>query len=495
MPNAFASLMLMTWPLVCLVLLRRMPLERGLIWCLLGGYLLLPPVANFDLPLVPAMDKDSIPTLSAVLILVLVLRKPLSPLPDNTTARVLVLIFLFSVIPTVITNGDPTAYYPADTSAALRDTGVRLPGMSVHDMLAVTVDQAIKLLPFLLGRQFLGSDKGLHELILAMMIGGLIYSIPALIEVRLSPQLNIWIYGFFQHNFDQMMREGGFRPLVFLPHALWLALFMVTALLSTGALARHAADRDKARLLIATVYLAGVLFLCKSLASQLYAIVFLPLVLVTGARTQLRIAALLALIAIIYPVLRNAGLIPLEAILEQAAAIDPDRANSLAYRVNNEQLLLQRAHDKPWFGWGGWGRNLMIDPVTGGTLTIPDGRWIILFGIYGWFGYVAEMGLLALPLLLLWWHTRRGRPSRFSPYTTTVAVVLAVTMIDMLLNDTLIPLTWLCAGALLGYTERLTQPARVPLQDRATAEGPRPLFGKGPAIGGRGGPKPPKTVL
>ncbi|TDK52119.1 hypothetical protein [Antarcticimicrobium luteum] len=482
MPNTLASIVLLTWPLVCLVLLKRMPLERGLIWCILGGYLLLPPRVAFDLPLVPAMDKDSLPSVSAFLIVALVLGHRISLWPQSRLARGLIVLFLIGTVPTVLSNGDPALYFaPGSTEAG----PFQIPGLNLRDLASLTIKQAIVLLPFLLGRQFLASETGLRELLLAMMVGGLIYSVPALLEVRLSPQFNTWIYGFFQHSFEQMMRDGGFRPIVFLQHALWLALFMVYALLSSAALLRQAADSKKARLILTVVYLAGVLFLCKSLASQLYALVFLPVILIADPRMQLRITAILALIAVTYPVLRNTGMIPLDAILERAMAINPDRAASLAYRFENEQILLDRAGEKTWFGWGGWGRNLLHDPESGRSATVPDGRWIIVFGTYGWAGYIAEMGLLALPLLLLWRRTRAGLPAHFSPYAASVAILLAVTMMDMLLNATLIPLTWMCAGALLGYSEQIGQPARPGTPSLASAPAPRPLFGKGPAIGRR----------
>ena len=35
-----------------------------------------------------------------------------------------------------------------------------------------------------------------------------------------------------------MIREGGFRPIVFLQHGLWLALFVCTSLMAAIALAR-----------------------------------------------------------------------------------------------------------------------------------------------------------------------------------------------------------------------------------------------------------------
>ena len=482
MPNAFASFMLMTWPLVCLLLLRRLPLERGLIWCILGAYLLLPPKAEFDLPLIPPMDKASIPNLSVLVILALVLRVRPLLLPRNRVAAGLVIMYVFGVVFTVLTNSDPVIYSdPMDASVFHRVSGLRL-----HDTLSAVVDKVIVLIPFLLGRQLLGSDKGLRELLLAIAIGGLAYSLPSLVEVRLSPQINTWVYGFFQHSFEQMMRQGGFRPIVFLPHGLWLALFMLSALLATAALSRQATGPTQLKFVIATIYLIAVLYLCKSLASQLYALVLLPLALFSDPRQILRVTAMMALIAVSYPILRQLELIPLDAILERATAFDPERARSLEYRFNNEEILLDRAREKPLFGWGGWGRNLMLAPETGAVVTIPDGRWIIVFGTFGWTGYIAEMGLLALPLILLWRRSRRGLPRGLSPAAAAVALIVAVTMVDMLLNATLVPLIWMCAGALLGHAEQLrsTVPGRHESKPVSPPK-PEPLFGSGPAIGHR----------
>ena len=137
--------------------------------------------------------------------------------------------------------------------------------------------QMLALVPFLLARQFLSSEQGLREILLALMVGGLIYSIPSLIEIRLSPQINVWIYGFFQHSFEQTIRAGGYRPIVFLPHGLWLALFMCTALLSAAALARHTRAIDRWKMLLLVAYLAVLLVMSKSLASLAYGIVLVPL--------------------------------------------------------------------------------------------------------------------------------------------------------------------------------------------------------------------------
>ncbi len=478
MPNTLAYLMLMIWPLVCLALFRRLSLERAMIWSIVGGYLVLPPLAEFDFPLVPGMDKFSIPNVSAFVICVFVLQKKVAIWPQSAIARMLTALFVLSVIPTVATNNDPLLFRVMPNSDSIPFIVGQLPALTARDLFSVLVGQIIVLLPFLMARQYLSTPEGLRDLVLALAVAGLVYAIPALIEIRLSPQINIWVYGFFQHSFTQMMRDGGFRPIVFLPHALWLALFMVMALVSAATLARNTTGNSRKRWLMATGFLGVVLLLSKSLASLAYGLAFTPAILLLSRKMLIRLSMLLALIAVSYPMLRNADVIPLERILEQARAIDPKREQSLAYRFNNENRLLERADEKPLFGWGGWGRNLLRNPESGKIETIPDGRWIIVFGSSGWVGYIAEMGMLAFPLLLLGWRMRKLPNERISPFVAPIAVILAATMADMLLNATLIPITWMCAGAILGYAERLKQPRQ--------HEAREPAFGGGPVIGQTG---------
>ncbi|MGJ8625641.1 MAG: hypothetical protein ACSHXB_01670 [Sulfitobacter sp.] len=455
MPNSIAYLMLLLWPFVTLVLFRTQKLERALIWSILGGYLFLPPLAEFNLPLVPAMDKVSIPNLSVLLVLAFGMKEKLNFIPSSRAALWLIIGLVLSAIPTVLTNGDPIVFQIMGNAEPIMFMTDQLPGQSIRDVGSVLIAQMLTLVPFLLARQFLASEQGLKEILLALMVGGLIYSVPSLIEIRLSPQINVWVYGFFQHSFEQTIRAGGYRPIVFLPHGLWLALFMCTALLSAAALARQSQAIDRWKVLLLVGYLAVLLVLCKSLAALTYGIALLPLVLFAPLRWQLRVALIFAVIAVVYPMLRNAGLVPLDAILAQAEALSPDRAQSLGFRFNNEEQLLARAAEKPLFGWGGWGRNLVRDAETGAILSIPDGRWIIVFGTFGWLGYVCEFGLLAWPLVLMGLYVRRAQDSGMSPYVAPLAMILGITMMDMLLNATLTPFTWLTAGAILGHAEKL----------------------------------------
>lgn len=487
MPNALANMMLLIWPLVSLLLFLRLPLERAILWCFIGGYLVLPPLAEFDLPLVPDMDKFTIPSVVAFGLCVWLLRKPVPLWPRHPLARALTILFVLCVIPTVMTNKDPVLFQVLEGAGPIVFLTDMLPGLRWRDLGSVIINQIIVLMPFLLARRYLSCEAGQKELLLALCLAGLAYSIPSLFEIRLSPQLNIWIYGFFQHDFGQMMRQGGFRPIVFLPHALWLAFFIFTSIVAAVALARAAQERERTKFALAAVYLFGVLYLCKSLASLAYGLSIVPVVALAPARWQMRLAMVIAVIAVTYPMLRNQGLIPTDAILAQAEAISTERAQSLGYRFHNEAMMLERAAENPWFGWGGWGRNLVRDMETGRIISVPDGRWIITFGAFGWLGYIAEMGMLTLPIFLLAWEMRRHRGHAFSPYATPIALILAATLADMLLNDTLIPITWLCAGSVLGYAERLRNPD--------VFRSKRSLFDRQQAIGTSEQAPGPRSVL
>lgn len=466
MPNGLAYLMLAIWPFVCLYLFRRLKLERALVWSILGGYLLLPPLAEFNLPLVPGMDKVTIPNVTVLLILMFAMKERVNLWPESRLAQWLVVGLILCAIPTTLTNGDPIIFEILRDADPILFQVDALPGQTVRDIGSVLIGQVLMIVPFLLARQFLSSEDGLREILLALMVGGLIYSIPSLIEIRLSPQINTWVYGFFQHSFAQTMRGGGFRPIVFLPHSLWLALFVFCALVATAALARVADAPDKKRMYLFVAYIFMLLILCKSAASIMYGIVLTPLVLFASSRSLIRVSMVFAVIAVVYPMLRKFELVPIWELVDYAGAYSADRAHSLGFRFYNEENLLARAAEKPWFGWGGWGRSLIRDPETGVITSIPDGRWIIVFGTFGWLGYICEFGLLALPLVLMWWFIRKHADVPLSPYVAPLCLILGVTMIDMLLNATLTPMTWLCAGAVLGHAEKcMPRHARPPRHD------------------------------
>ena len=442
MPNILASLMLAIWPLVGLFLFRRLGAAQAVLWTLLAGYLLLPPPpAAFDFPLLPPLSKDTIPSLVAFAGVVLTLRGRVQLLPQSWLARGLLLIFVLSPMATFATNTDPVFF-----------GSVGLPGMRFSEGIALIVQQAMLVIPFLLARALLGDNDGQRTILWAIFAGGLAYSLPMLLEIRLSPQLNNWIYGYYQHYFAQSLRFGGFRPLVFLNHGLWAAFFAMTAFVAALALWRGTKRGASLGYLLAAGYLGVVLILCKSLGAAIYGILFVPVLVLLNSKWHLHLAALLAIATLAYPVLKAVDLVPDDQLVSRAAEFDQNRGASLQFRFDNEDILFERASKRPAFGWGTWGRNHILDPQSGEITTVTDGRWIITLGVFGWLGFIAEFGLLSLPIFAMWLQARR-RGAQISPFSGPLALLLAVNMVDLIPNATLTPITWLIAGALLGAAE------------------------------------------
>lgn len=445
MPNSLAYLVLALWPAVTFGLFRKLPVAPALLWSLVAAFLILPTVpTGFDFPLLPPLHKHSLPALTALVMALMMhgLRK--SILPDTFLGKVLMLTFILSPVATVMTNGEPVRWGEV----------LHLPGLRMTDAIALTITQFLIFIPFVLARQYLVEASSQRLVLVVFMWAGLVYSLPALLEVRMSPQLNIWIYGYFQHEFAQTFRFGGWRPTVFLYHGIWLAFLGMMALISAAALFKFETSR-KLYFAGATAWLGVMLVMYKSLGAMIFGAFLLPVVLLFGVRTQLKIAALLALLAIGYPVLKAADLFPSERLLAAASSIDPDRANSLRFRFMNEDVLLERSGEKAMFGWGSWGRNLIYNDVTGTVETITDGRWIIVMGKYGWIGFLAEFGLLVLPIFLLWREARARKSEDISPFIGPLTLLLAINAVELVPNATLTPLTWLLSGALMGYAETL----------------------------------------
>lgn len=301
----------------------------------------------------------------------------------------------------------PVGVYLTNTELFI-DGFVFVQGLSIYDVFSMTMSTVTMLLPFLLARRYLNTPEAAASLLRALVIGGLAYSMLCLIEIRLSPQLHNWIYGFFTHSFLQHIRGGGYRPMVFIEHGLRVGIFMAIALLAAIALyketrasnvSKHKSSKGLPYGLIA-LWLFVILFLVKSLGAMLIALILIPLLLFTRPRLQMLAAAALAGMVILYPMLRSSGVVPTDFIYETAAAFDVDRANSFKGRLDNEDILLDKAAAKPVFGWGGWGRSRVYDAGSGKDISTTDGTWVIIFGSQGWIGYIATFSLLCVPL----WH-------------------------------------------------------------------------------------------
>jgi hypothetical protein len=465
MPNLLAYLVLFSYPLVAGWLFRRLPLPSALVWTLLIGYLFLPERTMVDFPMLPSLDKNSIPSLSAMLFCWLRMRdssrmRGIAGMPRALNARsaqdpssepvaqagqrsrlVTLFIILVAIGPlmTVYTNREAVFF-----------GGRGIAGLEWYDGFSMILTSIITVIPFVLARRHLASKEGLENLLTALAIAGGAYSVLVLFEIRMSPQLHNWVYGFHPHSFLQQKRGDGFRAMVFTQHGLKVALFLAVACVASISLGFLKQGQHAKRWRWLGLWLLLVIVLQKSLGALL---IVIPMAALTiFCKPGLRVATVAAIVTVIllYPMLRGGGLIPVDKITEFTQSIDPERAGSLNYRLVNEDRLLYRAGEKPLFGWGGWGRARVFNEL-GQDISVTDGLWIIVIGASGWVGYVVTFGLWCLPVLKV--ANRRKQLGSILFVPASIATLLCITLVDLVPNSGIPMLCWLIAGALLGWIE------------------------------------------
>lgn len=445
-----------SWPLAGLILFKRMSLQAAVLGILIGGYLLLPERAKLDLPVLPAISKSTMPSFVAIALVMIAAqtyfsRKSTIPhTPERAIQpgwfprhRVPLLLFVVLIIGealTVLTNGDRLVYGPRT-----------IPGLRLYDVGSRVLVTLMMVMPLLLGRKLFASPEQHKTLVLGMIIAGLIYSLPTLWEARMSPQLNLHVYGTRVASWIQHVRNDGFRPVVFLNHGLWLAIFMAMSVIGAVSYIRLAQLRNKAKAMMAAGWLLITLMLMNSLGGQLIALLLIIPAFFLTARLQMIIAACFVGFVLLFPMMRGAGIVPIDRALSMAESINPARAQSLGYRFRNEDLLLAKAQQRPLFGWGSWGRNQVYNE-EGQDISVTDGRWVIEIGSNGWIGYLTRFGLLCVPIIFL---TLRRRTYPTDTATAALALMMTANLIDLIPNATLTPITWLIAGALIGRMEYL----------------------------------------
>ena len=292
MPNNFAYLALILWPIFAISLYRRKEIIPATFWTIVGGYLLLPVGVDIDFPLIPSLNKDTIPAIMAFLGCKYIAKENVKILPPKGIERNLILLLFLGAVGTVLTNGDP-----------IDESGRYLPGLSYRDVFSVVMAKLLLLLPFTLGIQLIKTSEDQIQLLKLIVLAGLLYSVLIIFEIRMSPQLHKWIYGFFPHTWGQQVRYGGFRPVVFLGHGLWVSIFIVIVIGAALPLSKLKIKLSKPPNLVVIIYLVLLLILSKGFGSILLAAVILITVGLFKPRIIYLVSTLIALVSITYPFL------------------------------------------------------------------------------------------------------------------------------------------------------------------------------------------------
>jgi len=444
--NAFAYLVLFGWPVFSIWLYQRKSIQLASLWTIVGGFMVLAAGTLVDLPLIPPLGKSSMPVLSAILGCWLVKGKRIKYFNNKGLLQALVVMLFLGVFITAEMNADRVII-----------GGKVLPGLTLHDAISSIIGIFLRITPFFIGKQFFRSYQDQLLMFRFLVVAGLIYSIPMLYEIRMSPQLHTMFYGYFPHSFLQQAREGGFRPVVFMGHGLWVAFFTACTLIAATVLWKIDERIRQYSPAIVSYYLLIVLVLCKSKASLLYGVFAIFMIKKIPYKGQIQVAIFLAVLTLTYPTMSIIKIFPHESIAELATNyMGESRAESLTFRFDNEQVLLKHGRERFFFGWGGWGRNRVYNEI-GEDITVTDGKWVITFGLFGIVGFVAEFGLLAICVFRVKKVVDLVKDKKELSLLAAHALLVSIIMIDQLPNASLAPWLWLLAGGLLGRTENIIE--------------------------------------
>jgi len=451
---------LIGFPLVVMALYCMLPPRRAMLVAFVGGWLLLP-VAGLRFEGLPEYTKTSAIPLSILLAMTIFDMPRLMsfrPKPLDVFAGV----WLGGTFVSAMVNG-----------------------LGPYAAMSELVTEMFRWgLPYFIGRVYLTDVRAAKDFALALVIGGLFYLPLMAYEVRMSPQLHTYLWGFQAIGFTGAHRFGMFRPAVFMQSGLMVGVWAAVAFAAALVLYLSRAQRR----LWGLPFLPAVIGLGIGVALTLVVGAWAVALMMAGAvaalvvlRTKWGVYALAAI-----PLLYTGTRIPhlwdgsdLEPLI--AAVVNQDRAESFTYRTDNEDLLLDKAMQQPLLGWGGHGRGRVYSE-TGEDLAITDGYWIISLGQKGAVGLIAMFGVLVVPAVTI---VVRLRPRELlSPEggpLLACALVPLMFAVDCLANAQMTPVYVVACGGLVTLASKLRPAAaRKRVQGQRVARPAAAAPGAGP---------------
>jgi len=344
-------------------------------------------------------------------------------------------------------------------------------GLGAYDGLASVLSQTERWgMPYYIARIYFSDEESIKILASIIFIGTLVYIPFCWYELIMSPQLHRLTYGFHQSDFIQTLRQGGgFRPMVYMEHGLMTAMWMVLGVF-LGIWMFFTGMLPKKIMHIPSIYLLMLLIVTNIMMRSMGAIslfIIALLVVYLSFKTKTTVLVLILLFAPhLYMFTRTTGIWDgrnlSNAISEKYST---DRSGSLQFRFDNETILVQKALQGSFFGWGGYGRSRIYDE-TGKDISVTDGLWVITFGANGIYGLVTMVTAIQWPIMLFVWRVKPElwKTARWGS-SSVMAIFLGIFMIDNLLNSMVNPVYMLCSGSLIGA---LLNSSRIPAIDSDT---------------------------
>jgi hypothetical protein len=153
----------------------------------------------------------------------------------------------------------------------------------------------------------------------------------------------------------------------------------------------------------------------------------------------------------VYIGLRTSGIAGTDSIYEIVSKVtSPERAGSLRYRLQAEDIVFDSMAGHTWWGYGNWGQWAEGRPVMA-----LDGFWLFTWTRTGMVCVISWLTMVALPVLIIavvsvrygWEVTQRvGFP---------FALFLALSLIDSMFNYFGEPPVMLCVGVVTAWAREL----------------------------------------
>ncbi|MEG4490770.1 O-antigen ligase domain-containing protein [Microcoleus sp. D3_18_C4] len=433
-------------PVVC-YLFVRFPAQRAVIISFVAAWLFLPQ-ASYPIPSLPPYTKISAACYGILLGTLIYDTARLTSFKPGWLDVPMVIYCLCPIISQVSNGGSP---------------------------ISPTINQIVTWgLPYFLGRLYVGSLDGLRQLAIGIFAGGLAYIPFTLIEGVRGPILHQMIYGVNAfEDWGQARRLGGWRPVVFMQHGLMVGLWMMTAALiavwlwQTGTLKKFMGRNIKTLAIILTI----AFFLCRSTgAYSLFGMALLVLFSAKIFRTSLPLLLIIGYIVFYLYIAASGQFSSQDVVAFITQIFGEERAASLKFRFDNEEILGEKARQRFMFGWGDSGGNRVYNEY-GDDISVTDSLWIIAFGINGAVGLVSLFSSMLLPVIvfcLFKYPARTWSNPKVAP-AAALGVALSMYVFDCVLNAMTNPIFALIAGGISG----LVLKAPESLKAKKTSSPPR----------------------
>lgn len=426
--HELGDFVLIAWFPIAIGIIMKLGLQRGIIAAVVSGTMFLP-VDTIEIQGFFDLNKTNVISLSALVAVALVggwrqltFRPLLWDLP-------IICVCALPVVSTLLNGG------------------------TIYSAISESAESFLRCgAAYLLGRVCLGDEVGRRCLVIGVVLAGLAYAPFCLYEVRMSPSLHRIVYGYHQHSFGQTIRGGGYRPMVFMDHGLMVGLWMSVS--SVVLLALTASRAIRAIASIPAVWLVlgltTTLVLCKSTGATMLFFAGAAIIAewhMVGTRC---LTWMLSTCPAIYVAVRVLRMWDGRDILPLVDVLSAERSQSIEFRLDSEERLIQSMANNFWFGRGPRGFNFVATEFGGQSWVIGDSIWINTLTSQGAIAVLALWATFLVPIFLAIRNVPvRSFLSLEHVPVTALALVLLLFQVDCLFNAFPTGLYFLIMGSLV----------------------------------------------